>query len=232
VSNRWRYRAVGSRHLIPVQHRRIITTPDHQATRTKPKGERRSEILGAALAMFDENGYENTTVQQIAVRAGVAAGTVYLYFGSKREVLLGIHQDFHEGMQDRFLEIAAEFVSLDEDRVNYRVVIDEALDAMVDYSLEKKIACKVIARNLSVAGLSEEAMEAERRFADFLARAFETGIHKGLIAISDPEMAALMLSAAVSVTLARAVAYEDIELDRLVAQAKELYHKALAPPPS
>jgi len=43
-------------------------------------------------------------------------------------------------------------------------------------------------------------------------------------------MAALMLSAAVSVTLARAVAHDDIELDRLVAQAKELYHKALAPP--
>ena len=201
-------------------------------SRTKPKGERRSEIIEAALALFDENGYENTTVQQVAVRAGVAAGTVYLYFGSKREVLLGIHQDFHEGMQDRFLEIAAEFVSLDEGRVDYRFVIDEALDAMVGYSLEHKVACKVIARNLSVAGLSEEAMEAELRFADFLARAFETGIQKGLIGISDPEMAALMLSAAVSVTLARSVAYEDIELDRLVAQAKELYHKALAPPSS
>ena len=40
-------------------------------------------------------------------------------------------------MQDRFLEIAVEFVSLDEDRVDYRVVIDEALDAMVGYSFEQ-----------------------------------------------------------------------------------------------
>lgn len=53
-------------------------------------------------------------------------------------------------------------MSWDEDRVDYRLVIDQALDAMVGYSLEQKVACKVIARNLSVAGLSEEAMEADR----------------------------------------------------------------------
>jgi AcrR family transcriptional regulator len=211
-------------------------TPEAEMGRrrtVKPKGERRQDILDAALELFVENGFEDTTVQQIAARAGVAAGTVYLYFGSKRDVLLGLHEEFHQGMEERFLETTGDFLARREDGqdLDYTQAVDEALDSMVAYSLEHRTACEVIARHLSQAGLTDEAMLAERRFADFLARAFETGVEEGLIQVSDPQMAAYLLSAAVSFTLGRAIAYGDPpDLDRLVAQAKELYHKALAPP--
>ena len=47
----------------------------------------RSALLGAALALFAENGYEATTVEEVARRAGVAVGGFYLHFRSKRQVL-------------------------------------------------------------------------------------------------------------------------------------------------
>lgn len=48
--------------------------------------ERRDQILKAAVAVFSERGYTNATISDIASRAGVAHGTVYLYFKSKAEI--------------------------------------------------------------------------------------------------------------------------------------------------
>jgi len=59
---------------------------------SRPQQERsrraRDGILDAALTLFAENGYEATTVDEIARRAGVAVGGFYLHFRSKRQVLL------------------------------------------------------------------------------------------------------------------------------------------------
>src|SRR5262245_18491468 len=48
---------------------------------------RRSQILDAARENFAKHGLAGTTVDGIAKRAGVAKGTVYLYYRSKDEIL-------------------------------------------------------------------------------------------------------------------------------------------------
>lgn len=47
---------------------------------------KRQAIIEAALDIFAKQGYEDTTIAQIAAAAGVAVGTVYLYFHNKREI--------------------------------------------------------------------------------------------------------------------------------------------------
>src|SRR5664279_5417561 len=47
----------------------------------------RRRIVDAAAALFIENGYPATTLDQIAERAGVAVQTIYFHFGNKRTVL-------------------------------------------------------------------------------------------------------------------------------------------------
>lgn len=47
----------------------------------------RRRIVDAAAALFIENGYPPTTLDQIAERAGVAVQTIYFHFGNKRTVL-------------------------------------------------------------------------------------------------------------------------------------------------
>ena len=42
--------------------------------------ETRSRILEAALSVFRERGFENATMREIAVEAGVATGAAYYYF--------------------------------------------------------------------------------------------------------------------------------------------------------
>ncbi|MCK6426149.1 MAG: TetR/AcrR family transcriptional regulator [Burkholderiaceae bacterium] len=51
------------------------------------KAERPQELLDAALALFVEKGFAATRAEEVARRAGVSKGTLYLYFASKQELL-------------------------------------------------------------------------------------------------------------------------------------------------
>lgn len=60
------------------------------------KNNKRELILTAALVIFLEKGYHNSTSEEIAKRAGVAKGTLYQYFSSKQEIFLEMHQLYAE----------------------------------------------------------------------------------------------------------------------------------------
>lgn len=60
------------------------------------KGEQtRRHILACALDLFRENGFDRTTMQEIAVRAGVAKGAAYYYFPGKEAIV----QAYYETVQ-------------------------------------------------------------------------------------------------------------------------------------
>ena len=59
---------------------------------TAPPVDKREAILRAAIDVFAERGYFNAQVADIARAAGIAAGTVYLYFRSKDDILVSIFE--------------------------------------------------------------------------------------------------------------------------------------------
>ncbi|HJK94016.1 MAG TPA: TetR/AcrR family transcriptional regulator [Polyangiaceae bacterium LLY-WYZ-15_(1-7)] len=56
-------------------------------------GDKRERILQAAIRVFAKNGFYATRVSEIAKAAGVADGTIYLYFENKDDVLVQIFED-------------------------------------------------------------------------------------------------------------------------------------------
>ena len=60
---------------------------------------RRKQILDAATQVFAEKGFHRATIKEIARVAGIADGTIYTYFTSKTEVLLGILHRLNESAQ-------------------------------------------------------------------------------------------------------------------------------------
>ena len=58
--------------------------------RQRRKDARPSELLDAALALFVEKGFAATKSEEVAARAGVSKGTLYLYFPSKEELLKAV----------------------------------------------------------------------------------------------------------------------------------------------
>ncbi|HEX4811409.1 MAG TPA: helix-turn-helix domain-containing protein, partial [Nonomuraea sp.] len=64
----------------------------------KPPQTRRDEVVAAAVRLFKAHGFHETTVQDLARAAGVAIGTVYVYFPSKEHVLVECHRRLREGL--------------------------------------------------------------------------------------------------------------------------------------
>jgi TetR/AcrR family fatty acid metabolism transcriptional regulator len=69
------------------------------ARRSEAPGRKRDAILRAAIDVFAERGFFNAQVADIARAAGVAAGTVYLYFKGKDDLLVSIFErSMREGL--------------------------------------------------------------------------------------------------------------------------------------
>ena len=57
------------------------------SVREKKKQKTKQAILDSAIALFSTNGFENTSIEELAKVAGVGKGTVYGYFQTKTEIL-------------------------------------------------------------------------------------------------------------------------------------------------
>ena len=64
--------------------------PKQQPRWTRRKDARPEEISAAALDLFIEHGYAGTRLDDVAARAGVSKGTVYLYFASKEDLFKAV----------------------------------------------------------------------------------------------------------------------------------------------
>src|SRR5438445_486572 len=76
----------------------------HKATATAFRQDKRARILDAAVKVFAGRGFHSATVAEIARVAGVADGTIYLYFKSKDDLLLRL---FDEKMTDLLAQLRA-----------------------------------------------------------------------------------------------------------------------------
>jgi TetR/AcrR family transcriptional regulator len=87
---------------------RFITgkTEEVQAKRERRKEARPGELLDAALDLFVEKGFAATRAEEVAARAGVSKGTLFLYFQSKEELFKAV---VRENISGRFKDWNQEF---------------------------------------------------------------------------------------------------------------------------
>jgi AcrR family transcriptional regulator len=74
-------------------------------TRPTPRAEdTRRRIYEAAMELFREKGFEQTTMRDIAAKAEVALGNAYYYFSSKEAIVLAFYQEMQEGSHEEILQ--------------------------------------------------------------------------------------------------------------------------------
>lgn len=204
------------------------TTEARRQRRVKPPDTRREEILAGALRLFHEKGFAETTVQDIADTAEVAAGTLYNYFRSKTQMLRAIHEAYHEEMHARLQKVATALLGgLQDGSLSYADATARWVDAIAGYMLDKTVETAVICRYLPA---TDEPFQEERKFVEFIAAVIAAGRDAGHLYTTDPEMTAHLLVASLRWPFTQSLVYGyPPDLDRLVAQAKELFRKAMAP---
>lgn len=106
-----------------------------------PAPDKRERILRAAIKVFAQNGFYATRVSEIAKAAGVADGTIYLYFKNKDDVLISIFEQGIKSLLGILREIAASDEPI-EDRLKH--IIELQLGLLED----KRDLAEVITVNL------------------------------------------------------------------------------------
>jgi TetR/AcrR family fatty acid metabolism transcriptional regulator len=126
--------------------------------KSKTVKDKRSAILRAAAQVFADKGYSNSKVSDIAQEAGIADGTVYLYFRSKDEILRSI---FDHAMSDFIREGRMELFALPDVESKLRKIAELHLARLgadrnmaVVFQVELRGSTKFM-REFSAAGFSE-----------------------------------------------------------------------------
>jgi AcrR family transcriptional regulator len=93
--------------------------------RTARKGERRDAILAAALDEFSAQGFAAARLDDVARRAGVAKGTIYLYFRDKESL-------FQELVRSLLTPVVGSVEALRDANIPIRMLADRLVDLFVD----------------------------------------------------------------------------------------------------
>jgi AcrR family transcriptional regulator len=94
---------------------------------------RRRDILAAAISVFRQKGYDRATTREIAAAADVSEGTIYNYFRSKNELLMGIVREIVPSLLGEALyldevgDVRARFTGALERMLNF---VDENRDIL------------------------------------------------------------------------------------------------------
>src|SRR2546427_6633872 len=94
-----------------------MTKAAAKRTSRNSTADKRAIILRAATRVFARNGYFNSKVADIAREAGVADGTVYLYFKSKEEIL---HSIFDKSVEEAVAEGRKQLAEIADPREKLR----------------------------------------------------------------------------------------------------------------
>jgi AcrR family transcriptional regulator len=115
--------------------------------RERNKARARTEIAGAALALFAERGFEHVTVDDIVNAAGVSRRTFFRYFETKEDALLADYPQLSDRLHQAFESKGDDVPAL--------VAIRQVLHGIADWYLERRDA--VLARSSVIHGSSTPA---------------------------------------------------------------------------
>jgi len=159
------------------------------ASAANSRSQRRAQLLSCARAVFAERGYHRSSVDDVIRAAGVARGTFYNYFESKRAVFQVVLEDLFEVV---WASVAS--VQVDGD-VDVPTQIEDNVRSLCRTLDERRGDLRILFND--AAGLDLEADAALASFYDQshtrLATAFRNGQLLGFIAPGDPDVLALCL---------------------------------------
>jgi len=133
-------------------------------------------ILEAAIKVFAEQGFYQSTVSQIAREAGVADGTIYLYFKNKDDILIQFFQHKTKQVFERFKEAVSKGDSALE---KLRNLIRLHLKAFQD---DRNMAVVYQMETHQINRLAEEQIKAmSKMYLDLLSEIIDQGQEEGSV---------------------------------------------------
>ena len=167
----------------------------------KRVGNKREKIINAAAKFFGEKGYHNTTTSEIAEAAGVAAGTIYIYFTSKEELIVAVFEEFLGRHMER-LQAGVESVNGPIARI--RRLMTLGLELMESNPESAKIFLSQLRQSTTM--IKTVAKRSSRAYKDIIEAVLADGVAKGVFREMNTTHVASMLFGAYQMTVLEWVA--------------------------
>jgi AcrR family transcriptional regulator len=157
----------------------------------------RERLQGAALDLFTEQGFEDTTVGEIAAQVGVTTRTFFRHFIDKRDVLFAGAADLEASLSERIIQAEADLSPM-----------DAITTALATFGTDSTVPRRYLRQRQAVIAASPELMERELIKFDALATAFAAALRQR--GIEDP---AASLAAQAGTTVFRTAYKRWVESD-------------------
>ena len=144
----------------------------------------RSVILQAARTVFQQKGYADARMADIAALANVAVGTIYLHFSTKKALIVALSDDFHQRILKESVPklLAGDFAS----------AIAASLRTTLAIMREHQDLLIMVYLQMGLAAFSQPSI-AETALYNALIAALTQRMERGEARYYDPEKAALLL---------------------------------------
>lgn len=113
------------------------------------EGNKEADIISAAISVFAETGYEATRMANIALKAGIATGTLYLYFKNKEVLLDHIVANLWKEIDIVVTESTLDQCSLSD---QFSLIVDGVLAIFEEHPEQAKIFTHMQNSSLSASG--------------------------------------------------------------------------------
>jgi len=193
-----------------------------RAVRRKPEISR-GEILDAALACFAARGYHETSVDDIAARAGLSKGAIYWHFDGKRELFLAI--------VDRFTETALADLAAVADAPDWRAAL-HAVFARVRERLDVgmplfKLGLEYIAQSARDDEIRVRAERAQGVWKATMEKQIARGVAEGTLRPVAAGEGGLVIDATIDGLMLAKLVRPELDLDSAWRVAEEIFWRGL-----
>ena len=139
------------------------------------KNDKYQRILMAAIKVFARQGFYQSTISQVAKEAGVADGTIYLYFKNKDDILVHFFSFISKKAFERFRQ-AVDSVESSEDKLRYLIrshlsAFQQDIDFAIVYQVETHQSSRLA---------EEQIKEMSKMYRDIIAEIVEQGQAEGI----------------------------------------------------
>ncbi len=197
-----------------------------------PRSERERQILEAATRVFALKGYRHASVTDIVEESGVARGTFYHYFESKKDIFLRL--------VDHYFQRIKEIMDLARTRLREGVESGEpplhlwylqALDYLLFHRENPELSILVLREAMGMdPQFAERVAALSRTVREYLAEELRLMHHRGMIADVDfDQTAVFIMGAAVSAVLNKVLPDPDCDLESVALELVRNQSRALAP---
>jgi len=197
-----------------------------------PAEQRKSSILRAAAEVFAERGYRLSSVSEIVQRAGVARGTFYLYFDSKRDAFLQVVQTYFEDIAAILWDNHAVLEEALREGKDFLGAWRRNISSVLDYHRSNPHLASIVYRE--ALGRDEDFSERVEELSRLARRIYREELRmmedRGLIRPCDLELVTSMaVGGVVYVILEHLVQSKGADVEAMAEEILAYHARALAP---